>query len=123
MNFIIHGTFLEADIWEDLLRYAAAPQKPEITECNSIQTLLAILDLKQISLLVVTVDGVAGLDAVRQIRQRQPEVPLLWISDEDFSLLGYQYHVTHFLRKPVCDTVLRTAIQSCLQFGEEMLDE
>lgn len=123
MNFIVHGTFWEADIWEDLLRYAAAPHKPEITECNSIRTLLAMLDLKQITLLIVTVDGVAGLDAIRQIRQQQPEVPLLWISDEDFSLFGYQYHVTHFLRKPVCDTELRTAIQSCLQFGEEMPDE
>lgn len=122
MNFVIHGTFLEADIWEELLYYAAAPQKPEITECNSIQTLLAMLDLKHISLLVVTVDGVAGLDAVRQIRHRQPEVPLLWISDEDFSLLGYQYHVTHFLRKPVCDNDLRKAVEQCIRLEVEKLE-
>jgi DNA-binding response OmpR family regulator len=119
MEFAMCAEFLEADVWEGRLRDAAAPCAVEITECNSVRSLLPVLELKPFSLLIVMLNGVAGLDAVRKIRARQPETPLLWVSDEDFSLLGYQYHVTCFLHGPVCDAELREAVKNCLCFREE----
>jgi DNA-binding NarL/FixJ family response regulator len=73
-------------------------------------------------LLIVVLNGVAGLEAVRRLREKVPDVPLLWISDEDYSLFGYQYRVSRFLRRPISDTDLREAVAGCLKIsgkGEE----
>ncbi|KXL52257.1 response regulator receiver domain protein [Anaerotignum neopropionicum] len=119
MNIALCAAFLEEDIWESRLLAATFPQKFEITECNSPRGLLSMLELKPFSLLVIVLNGVAGLEAVRQLRQKAPDVPILWISDEDYSLFGYQYHVNRFLRRPVSDMELREAITSCLPMGKE----
>lgn len=119
MDFAVCAAFLEEDVWENRLRYAAAPLPVEITECSSVRALLPVLELKPFTLIVITLSGAAGLRAVRQIRRKHPETPLLWISDEDFSLLGYRYHVTCFLRSPVCETRLQAAVKNCLSGREE----
>lgn len=62
-----------------------------------VRALLSMLELKTFSLLAVILNGPAGLDVVRWIRSRTPDVPLLRTSDEDFSLFGYRYQVTCFL--------------------------
>ena len=121
MEFAICAAFLDADVWESRLRNAVAPLKVEIAECNSVQAFLPLLELKPFSLLAVILNGTAGLDAVQRIRERQPETPLLWISDEDFSLLGYQYHVTCFLHSPVCNAELQEAVKNCLCLREERI--
>lgn len=119
MDFAVCAAFLEADIWESRLRDAAIPRSVEITECNSTGTLLSALELKPFSLVVVILDGRAGLEVVRQIRAKAPNVPLLWISNEDFSMYGYEYHVTCFLCKPLRDAQLGEAVSGCLRFEEE----
>lgn len=117
MNIALCAAFLEEDIWGKFLRRAAFPHEVEITECNSAKSLLSMLEVKQFSLLTVVLNGVVGLDAVRQLRAEAPEVPLLWISDEDFSLFGYEYRATYFLHRPVSDKKLREAVASCLRLG------
>jgi len=117
MNVALCAAFLEEDVWENRLRAVISPHKVEITECNSAQALLPVLELKPFSLLVVVLNSVAGLEAVRQLREKAPNVPILWISDEDFSLFGYQYHITYFLRRPVSDMELREAVEGCLRVG------
>lgn len=122
MNVALCAAFLEEDVWENRLVTAALPQRIEITECNSAGALLRILELKPFSLLIVVLNGVAGLEAVRCLREKAPDVPLLWISDEDYSLFGYQYRVTCFLRRTVSDVQLREAVAGCLKIsgkGEE----
>ena len=122
MNVALCVAFLEEDVWENRLVAAALPQRMEITECNSVGALLKILELKPFSLLIVVLNGVAGLEAVRKLRAKAPDVPLLWISDEDYSLFGYQYRVSRFLYKPVSDKELRVAVADCLtlsKIGEE----
>lgn len=118
MNVALCAAFLEEDVWEGRLLAAASPQSLEITECNSAKALLKILELKPFSLLIVVLNGVAGLEAVRQLRAKAPDVPLLWISDEDYSLFGYQYHVTYFLQRPVPDAELRDALTGCLRLSK-----
>lgn len=118
MNIALCAAFLEEDIWESRLRAAASPQTIDITVCNSARKLLPLLELKPFSLLAVVLNGVAGLESVRQLRAKAPDVPILWISDEDYSLFGYQYRVTCFLRRPVPDTELREAVAGCLGLSE-----
>lgn len=118
MKVALCAAFLEEDIWESCLRTATFPYKLEITECNSVQALLPVLELKQFGLFVVALNGELGLEAVQQIREKAPDTPLLWISDEDFSMLSYQYRVSYFLRKPVPDRELREAVTRCLGLGE-----
>ncbi|WP_101910058.1 response regulator [Marasmitruncus massiliensis] len=119
MNVALCATFLEEDVWGSRLCAAAFPQKLDITECNSAQALLRILELKPFSFLTVALNGVAGLEAVRQLRSKAPDIPILWISDEDYSLFGYQYRVTSFLCRPVPDTELRDAVSSCMRLVEK----
>ncbi len=121
MNVALCAAFLEEDIWVNRLVTAAFPQKLELTECNSARALLPLLELKPFSLLVIVLNGVAGLEAVRQLRDKAPDVPLLWISDEDYSLFGYQYRATYFLQEPVSDTELQMAVTGCLRHGEERI--
>ncbi|WP_027400487.1 response regulator [Anaerovorax odorimutans] len=123
MNVALCAAFLEEDVWENRLVTAAFPKKVEITECNSIKALLKILELKPFSLLIVVLNGVAGLEAVRQLQENAPGVPLLWISDEDYSLFGYQYRVTRFLNRQVSDAELREAVAGCLKLSEKEEEE
>jgi len=118
MKIALCAEFLEEDVWESCLRTAAFPYKLEITECNSAGAFLPVLELKQFDLLVVVLNGAAGLEAVRKIRGKSPVTPLLWITDEDYSIFGYQYHVTSFLPRPVGDKELREAVMRCLGLGE-----
>lgn len=117
MNIGLCAAFLEGDVWESRLRVATSLYKVDIVECNSAQALLPMLELKSFSFLVVVLNGVTGLEAVGQLRTKVPDVPLLWISDEDFSLAGYQYRVTYFLHRPVSDKELQAAVLGCLQLG------
>ena len=119
MNIALCAAFLEEDIWESRLRAAASPQTCYITVCNSARKLLPLLELKPFSLLAVVLNGVAGLESVRQLRGKAPDVPILWISDEDYSLFGYRYRVTCFLRRPVQDTELREVVAGCLGLSEK----
>lgn len=115
MNVALCAAFLEEDLWERRLAAAVSPYEIELTECNSAKTLLPLLELKSFALLIVVLNGTAGVEAVRQLRTKAPHMPILWISDEDYSLFGYQYRVTCFLRRPLSDTVLRKAVEGCLQ--------
>lgn len=119
MNVALCVAFLEEDVWESRLVTVTVPNRVELTECNSIKALLPMLELKLFSLLVVVLNGVAGLEAVRQIRSKAPNVPILWISDEDYSLFGYQYHVNSFLCRPVSDMELREAVTGCLKLSKQ----
>jgi len=119
MNVALCAAFLEEDVWESRLRAAASPNNIEITECNSARKLLRALELKPFQLLAVALNGVVGLDAVRLLRAKAPGIPILWISDEDYSLFGYQYRVTSFLRRPVSDADLRETVAGCLELSEK----
>ncbi|MEM1484528.1 hypothetical protein V6615_06560 [Oscillospiraceae bacterium PP1C4] len=119
MNVALCAAFLEEDVWESRLVTAALPHRIEITECNSAGALSRILELKPFSLLVVALNGVAGLEAVRYLRERAPDIPLLWISNEDFSLFAYQYRVTKFLHPPASDVQLGEALAVCLRLSEK----
>lgn len=115
VNVAMCAAFLKEDVWERRLIAAAFPLRLELIECNSAKALMPLLDLKPYSLIVVVLEGALGLEAVRQLRCKAPNVPLLWISDEDYSLCGYQHRISYFLRCPVSDTELRAAVTECLR--------
>ncbi|WP_206458861.1 hypothetical protein [Anaerovorax sp. IOR16] len=123
MNIALCAAFLEEDVWESRLLEAASLHKVEITECNSARALLPLLELKPFSLLAVVLNGVTGLEVVRELREKVPDMPILWISDEDYSLFGYQYRVTYFLRRPVSGIELREAVTACLRLSEKSEEE
>jgi len=123
VNVALCAAFLEEDVWENRLVTAALPQRIEITECNSAGALLKILELKPFSLLIVVLNVEAGLEAVRRLREKAPDIPLIWISDEDYSLFGYQYRISRFLCKPVSDVQLREAVAGWLKLSEKGEEE
>lgn len=114
MEFALCAPFLEEELWADRLRRAALPHGAQVTACNSPESLVPVLERRPFALAAVALNGPAGMEAVRRLRERDPRIPLLWISDGDYSLAGYQYRVTYFLCGPVEDAALRRAVACCL---------
>lgn len=111
MNIALCAIFIEGDVWEERLRAAALNIELQIDEYNRTDILLP--ELSRYGVIVVAMDGVAGLQAVRDIRSMVDDIPLLWISNEDYSRFAYQNHVTHFLLKAASDTDLQKALEHC----------
>lgn len=113
MDLALCVFFIEGDLWEERLHAAAPTMKLKIDEYNRAD--IPLPQLLQYRTVVVAMDGLAGLRAVRAIRAKSFDVPLLWISDEDYSRFAYQNHVTHFLLKTASDTELQRAVKHCLE--------
>lgn len=113
MNIALCAIFIEGDLWEARLRTAALNIDLQIDEYNRTNNLLP--ELSRYGAVVVAMDGVAGLKAVRDIRAASNDIALLWISDEDYSHFAYQNYVTHFLLKAVSDAELKKALNHCCE--------
>lgn len=111
MNVALCTIYIEGDLWEERLKAAALNMELQIDEYNRIDTLLPQLSFYRV--VVVAIDGVAGLETVRAIRAISHNVALLWISDEDYSQFAYQNNVTHFLLKNSSNTKLQRALEHC----------
>ena len=62
---------------------------------------------------VVALDGPDGLTAVRELRQRAPLLPILWIADEmEYAVFAFRYRVTAFLLRDASTSALRSAINT-----------
>lgn len=111
MNIALCVIYIEGDLWEERLRAAVPNIEMQIGEYNRVDILLP--QLSHYDAVVVAMDGVAGLKAVRAIRTVSDETALLWISDEDYSQFAYRNNVTHFLLKTASDAELQRALEHC----------
>lgn len=111
MNIALCTIYIEGDLWEERLKATALNIELLIDEYNRTDILLSRLSCYRV--VVVALDGVAGLETVRAIRAISKDVALLWISDEDYSRFAYQNHVTHFLLKSASDIDLQKALEHC----------
>lgn len=113
MDVALCVPFLEGDAWVGEVR--AALPGAEVFEYNSGGTLLPALRQKDFSLLIIALDGPEGGECVKQAKSTVSKLPVLWISDEDLSLQGYDYRVACFLKKPVSHSQLEGALRLCLR--------
>ena len=77
MHLALLARYLDGDLWEARL-CAAIPEEPlPVDEFNALSALSGCTAAYDAA--VVALDGPDGLTAVRELRQRAPLLPILWI--------------------------------------------
>lgn len=59
---------------------------------------------------IVTLHGVAGLNAVEHLKSIYPNCRLIWCSDLDFSLHAFKIRADYFLLEPIHEEVLQESL-------------
>ena len=107
--------FLDGDIWKERLR-AADEGIAVIDEYGSAKELLDSVNVHDV--VIVALRGVAGLQAVRTLREAKYMQPLVWIADEEeYALFSYRYRVAFFLLDTEEPAVLRSALRRAREEG------
>ena len=66
---------------------------------------------------IVSWNGAEGMEIVRSVREYNGEVPLVWMSeDEYFARTGYWFHIASFVKKPASKEEIRAIPQRCLEW-------
>ena len=109
MHLALLARYLDGDLWEARL-CAAIPEEPlPVDEFNALSALSGCAAAYDAA--VVALDGPDGLTAVRELRQRAPLLPILWIADE-MEYAVFRYRVTAFLLRDASTAALRSAINT-----------
>lgn len=70
------------------------------------------------SLMIVLADGAVGMESVYRSRQRRPNVPVFWFSDDrEFGMQSYRMECAYFSTKPVTPEKISNAIHRCHHVG------
>ena len=71
---------------------------------------------KRFDLVFVSHDNACGMEGVIAIRNIQPNVPVIWFSnDEDFGSQAYRLHTDFFHVKPITPMILEMALNRALR--------
>jgi FixJ family two-component response regulator len=95
----------------------------KVLECASAQAALEREDLDDIALLVsdVIMPEMMGTELAATLRERRPDLPVLLMSGYPQPALEETPSEarTWFLRKPICEALLRETLRAALQGGRE----
>ncbi len=70
------------------------------------------------SLLIVLADGASGMESVYRARQRLPDLPIFWFSDDTgFSMQSYRLECAYFSTKPATSEKIDRALRRCEHIG------
>lgn len=70
------------------------------------------------TLLVILADGAEGMECVYRARDRRPDLPVFWFSnDRGFGVQSYRLDCAYFAIKPVTAEKVNQAFHRCRHFG------
>lgn len=70
----------------------------------------------------IAIDGAAGMEAVIAARERDPHIPLLWMSeDKMFGMIAHSLQVSGFLTRSCTDEEFTAALEALRGGGEVCL--
>lgn len=103
------------------------PENIHDHECFHIHGLEALqqaLVQAQPSLLIVLSDGAEGMECVCRCRDRKPNLPIFWFSnDRGFAVQSYRFNCAYFSTKPVTSEKLSSALRRCQHTGIHYVTE
>ena len=68
----------------------------------------------------IYMDGISGVEAVRRLREQEPELPVAFVtSSQDHALDGYRLKVAKYIEKPVTKEDMDSAIALAAQWREQ----
>lgn len=65
------------------------------------------------SIVLLALQGVAGLNAAEHLRSLHPKCKMIWCSDLDFSLHAFKLRVEYFFMEPVEEQKLWEGLTAC----------
>lgn len=95
-----------------------ASMKYEWYAVESKEALEAAMVEQQPTVIIVLVDGAAGMEGVYMVKSRRPDLPVFWFSDDsDFGILSHRLNCAYFSTKPITSEKIDRAIQRCIHVG------
>lgn len=91
---------------------SAKPLEIQIHTCKDWMELAAALEGREWDIVIVSLDGVRGLDAAASAQPLSRR--LIWISDLDFGVQAYRMCVSYFFIKPVSCRKMQRALECAL---------
>ncbi len=70
------------------------------------------------TLVIVLANGAAGLESTYRSRQRRPNLPVFWFSDDrEFGMQSYRLECAYFSTKPATQDKIHSALKRCTHIG------
>lgn len=85
----------------------------QINTCKDWMELAAALEGREWDMVIVSLDGVRGLDTAASAQPLSRR--LIWISDLDFGVQAYRMCVSYFFMKPVSCQKMQRALECALK--------
>lgn len=104
----------------DLAQAAAVPVR--VTAFESGEAFLADYRPGRFDMVFMDIymDGISGVEAVRRLREQEPELPVAFVtSSQDHALDGYRLKVAKYIEKPVTKEDMDSAIALAAQWREQ----
>ena len=118
MRISICAPFMQSDLWQERFRKAAPDVTLEFDEYYDADGIRRAPAFRY-AVCIVAMSGDSGRDAATAIRERDREVPLIWISDDDHQgLMAYKLCAKMFLSLDCSQAELENAMYRCGVRGE-----
>lgn len=120
-RIVIYGSSAETAHAASLLRGSDQLSHCDIRCAGSWSSLQQELTTEPPALLVVLMDGAAGMEGVFLARRILPELPVFWFSDDSqFGMQSHRLDCTYFSTKPITVEKLSKALQHCVKTGVKL---
>lgn len=82
--------------------------------CDYEEELLRYMTKDQFDFAVILFDGADGMEAVMTVKRQQPDLPVIWFSnDKGFAAQSYRLNTAYFHEKPITPQILDRAFNCC----------
>ena len=122
MKIAICAPFMQSDLWQERLRRASPGRHLEFDEFYHPED-VRVASRFRYGACVVAIAGAVGLEAAIAARERDTDVPLLWLSDDDqFGLEAFRLRAVMLLSLDCSDQELEEAMQKVYERRNEPKD-
>ncbi len=118
MRVCFYGNELEYEIFRshvnEIPRFSGL--LTDFVLCPDYDALAGSLRQDRFDLVFISHDNAYGMEGVFAVRNTQPNVPMIWFSnDEDFGSQAYRLHTDFFHSKPITPMILEMALDRALR--------
>ena len=111
MKIAICAPFMQSDLWQERLQRASPGHELEFDEFYRPEDVRTVSRFRY-EACVVAIAGAVGLEAAIAARERDADVPLLWLSDDDqFGLEAFRLRAVWLLGLDCSDGELKEAMR------------
>lgn len=123
MNILIYGNTSDKELIVQHMKTDAcmAYRLVQIYQTEVYDEYIDILQSGEHDMVIVSMDGAAGMEGVIAVKNLYPYIPVMWLSnDKNFVAQSYRLGVNYFSIKPINERTLRLAFSRCQRKEEKI---